>query len=1093
MKINQSFNQRMTTAVSFHQKGNLSDAEKLYLNILSDYPNHPDVLHLLGVACSQQGKMDKAINYINMAIIFNPNNPEYYSNLGETYNRAEKPNEAITNFRKAINLVPNFAMAHYNLANTLKKIGQEQEAIKHYQEAIKYLPNNPEFYYNLGNSFRDLGMYRSAIETYQTGLKINSNNPNMHNNLAATLTEMDNVEEAKYHYQQSIKLNPDFEDAYSNLSGLNQKQGYISEAISNIEKVQKIKASKGDHSKNNLLELSKKSIFPIIPQSNNEIDSYIENLSQLLDKIDVSSFTSDDFKKFEVYPPSIITYYGRDNKELKEKYYNLYKNSFKTYTKRNVNLKPHIGFVVTHGHEGVFIKCMSGIINNISKEKFKITLVCSQPNGEKILRSAIKSQEVNYLSIPHDLDKAAEIIYQNYFDILHYWEIGTDAINYFLPYYNTANIQCTTWGWPDTSGINNLNYYISCENFEMPESDSHYSETLIKLHNLPTYYYKPPIPEQIKPRQHFNLKEDSNIYLCAQNVRKVHPDFDQIVFKILEKDPKAQILFIGDKQENLTNTLKNRILNQSPEYKDQIRFMTRIDESEYLSLVKISDVILDTLYYTGGANTNYDAFACGTPVVTMPTKHHRGKYTAGVYQKLGIDDCIATSIDDYAEIAVKIASDKNYRAELSQKILNKSEMLFEDMKAVRELEDCFISLLKGETFAPLINNTNSNNQLSTNNLSIPSNQMITTVMDSGGDLFVNNSSVTNSTSKLYLESNFNLQNSTVTVPEINFGNSNLQNNSVVDFGDNFINPTNPLETKPPQKKDYTLKIPSEILKTKKYPSLSKILDKKIIIDITDIGAANVDQKPIYQDLLDSDNANVIGFEPNLKALEMLNQTKKDCENYFPYTIADGKKHNLSFCEMYGFTSILKPDYKILDNFNYYSHWASIYKTMEVDTKRLDDIQEIKNIDFLKLDIQGGELLVLENSANKIKECLVIQTEVSFVPMYENQALFAEIDIFLRQQGFMLHNLFSIERRLLTPIRDDNDMFAGLNQMVQADAVYIKDMSKFNNLSQEQLLKFALIVHDIYKSYDLALRLLITHDNDSSTNYADLYFNYLHSS
>lgn len=694
MNIKQSLDQKMSIAVQFHQKGELEKAEQLYMNALSEYPNHPDILNLLGVSCGQQGKTDKAINYLKMAIIFNPNNPQYYCNLGEVLHRADILPEATENLTKAVNIAPNFAMAHYNLANVLKKLKREQKAINHYQQAINLMPNNIEVYYNLGNTYRDLGMYRSAIDTYEKAIKINYNHPNIHNNLAATLNEWDETEKALFHYQEAVKLDSNFKDAYINLSAIYQKLGETDKAIQCIEKVEYINSLNNDNTKKDLFALTKSSIFPIIFQSNDQIDKYRNNLLKTINNIDISNLSIDDLKKGECYPPSIITYSDRNNLPIKEKYNQLLSDKFKALPKRSFNTKPHIGFVVTHGHEGVFIKCMAGIINNISKTDFKITIVCSEPNGEKILSNALKTKEVEYLGISHDLKHAADTIYKHNIDILHYWEVGTDFINYFLPYLKPANIQCTSWGWPDTSGIENIDYYISCEAFENSESDNQYSEKLIQLKNLPVYYYKPPIPEIIKSRSEFNLKETDNIYLCAQNLRKVHPDFDQIVEGIIKLDNNSKVLFIEDKQKNISELLKQRILSKYPEIKDKIVFMPRMDESDYLSLVKNSDVILDTLYYTGGANTNYDAFAAGIPVVTMPTEFHRGRYTTGVYQKLNIYECIAKSKDEYIDIAVKIVTDKEFRNNISEQIINKSDKLFQDKQAVLELELCFINMIE---------------------------------------------------------------------------------------------------------------------------------------------------------------------------------------------------------------------------------------------------------------------------------------------------------------------------------------------------------------------------------------------------------------
>ncbi len=101
-----------------------------------------------------------------------------------------------------------------------------------------------------------------------------------------------------------------------------------------------------------------------------------------------------------------------------------------------------------------------------------------------------------------------------------------------------------------------------------------------------------------------------------------------------------------------------RLTNTIPEISDRVRFLERMPAEKYLGLVKTVDVILDTFYYTGGANTNYDAFAAGTPVVTWPSDMHRGRYTCAAYQQMGYMDLVAESRDDYVNKAIALASDK---------------------------------------------------------------------------------------------------------------------------------------------------------------------------------------------------------------------------------------------------------------------------------------------------------------------------------------------------------------------------------------------------------------------------------------------------
>ncbi|MGP8288196.1 FkbM family methyltransferase, partial [Halomonas sp. AOP7-C1-8] len=149
---------------------------------------------------------------------------------------------------------------------------------------------------------------------------------------------------------------------------------------------------------------------------------------------------------------------------------------------------------------------------------------------------------------------------------------------------------------------------------------------------------------------------------------------------------------------------------------------------------------------------------------------------------------------------------------------------------------------------------------------------------------------------------------------------------------------------------------------------------------------------------------------------------------------------------------------------------------EIDTVRLDDVAQIQNIDWLKIDIQGGELNVFKNAENKLKNALVIQTEVNFIQLYENQPLFAEIDQWMRANGFMLHTLLEQRRRLYAPMKINGGIHQGINQLTTADAVYVKDISEIASVSVEQRKKMAFILSKAYGSYDLAYRLLMAEEN-----------------
>ena len=131
-------------------------------------------------------------------------------------------------------------------------------------------------------------------------------------------------------------------------------------------------------------------------------------------------------------------------------------------------------------------------------------------------------------------------------------------------------------------------------------------------------------------------------------------------------------------------------------------------------------------------------------------------------------------------------------------------------------------------------------------------------------------------------------------------------------------------------------------------------------------------------------------------------------------------------------------------------------------------------------------MVFQNGQEKLKDCLIIHTEVEFLPLYEHQPLFSEVEIFLRSLGFIFHKFYPITSRIVKPLSLRNDAYAGLSQQVWADAIFIKNFMTLDTITDAALLKYAVILHDLYQSYDIALKALIEFDGRNATNYSRTY-------
>jgi len=93
--------------------------------------------------------------------------------------------------------------------------------------------------------------------------------------------------------------------------------------------------------------------------------------------------------------------------------------------------------------------------------------------------------------------------------------------------------------------------------------------------------------------------------------------------------------------------------------------------------------------------------------------------------------------------------------------------------------------------------------------------------------------------------------------------------------------------------------------------------------------------------------------------------------------------------------------------SYHGDNVAVREVVEVPQVRLDDVMGMRQIDLLKLDLQGYELEAFKGALSTLERTRVILTEVEFAPLYDDQPLFAEIDLFLRAQGYRLFNLYDL--------------------------------------------------------------------------------------
>jgi FkbM family methyltransferase len=251
--------------------------------------------------------------------------------------------------------------------------------------------------------------------------------------------------------------------------------------------------------------------------------------------------------------------------------------------------------------------------------------------------------------------------------------------------------------------------------------------------------------------------------------------------------------------------------------------------------------------------------------------------------------------------------------------------------------------------------------------------------------------------------------------------------------------------------------------------LNGILRPERLTEIVDVGANPIDGDPPYKAMLRAGLCRVTGFEPQPDAFRRLGEMAGPNENYLPIALGDGTDQTLHLCRAQGMTSFYKPDQASLASFNGFSDFGAVIGEMPLRGHRLDDVSQIARMDFLKIDVQGAELTIIANALNKLAETVALQLEVSFVALYEQQPTIGALDEALREIGLIPHCLVALKRWPISPAAINGNSRTPLNQLLEADLVYVRDFRRFESMTSEQWKHLALIAHHCYGSFDLALR------------------------
>ncbi len=346
-----------------------------------------------------------------------------------------------------------------------------------------------------------------------------------------------------------------------------------------------------------------------------------------------------------------------------------------------------VGFATAYFHNHSVSKLFGGWIRRLDRRRFEV-MGYDLSEAEDDCSRGLAAACDGFAKAIGGHEAWAQRIADDGLDALIYPEIGMHHLPVQLATRRLAPVQCAAWGHPESSGMPEIDYFLSSALMEPDDGDRHYTEHLVRLPGLSVHYEPLPAEGGRLSRAELGLRDDAVVYVCCQALFKYHPRYDGVAPAIAARVPGAQFLFIGDLKDHNAAAVHARMsaafLAAGLDAKAHLAFVSPVDQTLFPSLLRTGDVYLDSIGWSGG-NTTLEALTCDLPVITLPGSLMRGRHTAAMLTRMGLGDWIAPDVESFVAMAAALA-EPSERRRLSEQVHARKGRLFGDLEPVRALE-----------------------------------------------------------------------------------------------------------------------------------------------------------------------------------------------------------------------------------------------------------------------------------------------------------------------------------------------------------------------------------------------------------------------
>lgn len=705
----------LQAAIGHHQAGRLQEAERLYREILAADARHSGALHLLGLIAHQVGQNEAAAALIGDAIAIDGAKSAYHSNLGLALQALKRLEEALAAHETALRLQPDFANAHCNRGNVLKELDRFEEALAAYNVALCLEPSMATAHSNRGNVLRELDRFDESLASCDTALRIKPGYANAHSNRGDSLVHLGRLEEALASYETALCIAPDRAEALYNCANVLRELGRFAGSIASSDAALRIKPDYANAYCNRgvcLERLGRISealislnaaicLKPDLTEAHSDRALVLSALGQLDEALAASRTALRIQPDFVSAHCNLIlnSHYGSEISSdmlrvAAQGFGRLYSPLSPSFANsHDPDRRLRIGYVSGDFRRHSVSYFLMPVFEHHDPRSFELFCYPTRATGDEVT-SRLRSKADHWQSVAELTDQAAaELIRRDQIDILIDLSGHTSANRLPIFALKPAPVQVSWLGFPGTTGLAAMDYRL-VDAVTDPESESTdwTSETLIRLPNGFLCYEPPMEAPDVHPPPCLDAPLTFGSF---NNPAKLSLTTLDAWAELMRRLPDSRLLLKGIPfGDEAARSLLLKRLKARGVTADRLTLLPRVDDpGGHLDLYGKIDVALDPFPYNG-TTTTCEALWMGVPVVTLGGTRHSGRVGASLLTRLGLQELIASSGEDYVRIAADLATDRERLGQLRQNLRSrmKASPLCDGPAFTRDLEAAFRSM-----------------------------------------------------------------------------------------------------------------------------------------------------------------------------------------------------------------------------------------------------------------------------------------------------------------------------------------------------------------------------------------------------------------